>query len=405
ITAAGAARRPGTATTELHRPMPRPALVPPGPSPLSTRTVVPGPLRTGRQARPAPRATGPAATFIVTSKSDSPLASAASKKCVDAEASHKCSLRAAVQAANNLDRPVLIKLAARDYELTDAGLGALTVTNAGGTSLVGSGAGATRIVVPPADSYGVLYLNDGANAAGATLFVTALSLSGGKAVDGAGLRLASDANLSAILDRVAISGNHALVSGGGVYVQYGSLWATHSSISGNTAGTSGGGIYNYWGNLYLTSDQLNGDNATGDGGGGLFQEYGSTHVVGGSVSYDAGGTIVQSGRGGGIFDENGAVYLGDGVAVSHDTVYNDGFGGGAYEYNGTFLATDATISYDRAIGGANASGGGLFVQFGGHVTLDAVTMSHDTTSATSGSYGGGAVFDHGYELANTLSIG
>jgi CSLREA domain-containing protein len=404
--ASAAGPRPSTApSAELSRVVQRPGPMQPAPALSVANGAGAGSRRGPSPMRSAPRATGAAATFTVTSTSDSPLASPTGKRCVDAQASHPCSLRAAVQAANNLDRPVLIKLAAKTYKLTDAALGRLTVTNAGGTSIVGVGSGSTKIQVPAGDIYGVLYLNDGANAAGATLYLTGLAVSGGIATDGAGLQMASEPNLSAVLDRVVISGNHAVTSGGGVYVEYGSLWVTASSISGNTAGSYGGGIYNYWGNVYLTGDLLNANLAVGNGGGGIFQEYGSTHVIGGSVSYDVAGTNLQSANGGGIFDENGAVYLSDGVVVSHDTALNDGDGGGAYEYDGTLVASGATFSYDRAIGGADASGGGLFVEFSAHITLDAVAMSHNTTSATNDSYGGGAIFDHGYEFANTLSIG
>ncbi|HUD68657.1 MAG TPA: choice-of-anchor Q domain-containing protein [Acidimicrobiales bacterium] len=361
--------------------------------------------RLERAVRLEPRVTGPAATFVVTSLGDSPLNSATSKKCVDAEVSHHCSLRAAVEAANNLDKPVLVKLAAKTYKLTDAGLGALSVTNAGGTSIVGMGASSTKIVVPGGQTYGVLSLGDGANHAGATLYLTGLSVSGGAAADGAGIETGSDANLSLILDKVAVAGNHATNVGGGIYVEYGSVWATDSSISGNTAGGDGGAIYNYWGNLYLTNDHLNSDTALDDDGGAIYQSYGNTHLIGGSVSADTAGTVTQSGDGGGIYDVDGVVFLSGGVTVSHDTALNDGAGGGEYEYYSTLDATGATFSSDRAVGGVDASGGGLYVEYSAHITLNAVTMSHDVTSASTSTYGGGAIYDYGYELGNTLTIG
>ena len=355
--------------------------------------------------RPEPRATGPAATFVVNSLADSPLNSATSKKCVDAEGSHHCSLRAAVEAANNLDRPVLIKLAAKTYKLTDAGLGALTVTNEGGTSIVGRGAGPTRIMVPAGQSYGVLFLTEGANHAGATLYLTGLSVSGGAAVDGAGIETGSYPNLSLILDKVTIAGNHATSDGGGIYVEYANLWATDSSISSNTSGGNGGAIYNYWGNLYLTRDKLNADRALDDNGGAIYQSYGNTHLIGGSVSGDTAGTVTQSGSGGGIYDVDGAVFLSGGVSISHDSALNDGAGGAEYEYYSNLRATDATYSYDKAVGGVGASGGALYIAYSAHVTLNAVTMSHDDTSASTTSDGGGAIYDYGYEFGNNLTIG
>jgi CSLREA domain-containing protein len=355
--------------------------------------------------RAEPHASGAAATFVVTSVNDSPLNSPTSKKCVDAESPHVCSLRAAVQAANNLDRSVLIKLAARTYTLTDGGLGALTVTNAGGTSIEGVGATRTKIVVPAANGYGAIYVADGANHAGSTLYLTGLRVTGGAQTTGGGIQSEAESNISIVLDHVTVAGNHVTSNGGGIYLYYASLWATDSSISDNVAAGIGGGIYNYWGNLYLTDDQVNSNTALDNAGGGIYQEYGNLHVVGGSVSGDTAGTNVTSGNGGGVFDIYGAVYLSGGVSVSHDSVLNDGTGGGEFEDSGALVATGASFSYDKAVGGTDAAGGGIYAEYGNHLTLDAVTMAHNTTSATTATYGGGAVYVDGYEYATTVTIG
>jgi fibronectin-binding autotransporter adhesin len=396
------------AATRAPQAIARTAVRPAAPHAVALRapaTPVAGAPRVAGAARPAPRATGAAATFVVTSLADSPLNSPTSKHCVDAESSHHCSLRAAVQAANNLDRPVLIKLAARTYKLTDGVLGALTITNAGGTSIVGAGAGSTHILVPAASAYGAIFVTDAANHAGATLYLTGLSVTGGATNEGGGIQTTADANLSVVLDKVTISGNHVTGSGGAIWIEDASLWATDSNLSGNIAGASGGAIYNYWGNLYLTNDHLNSNTALDSDGGAIFQEYGISRLVGGTVSSDTAGTVTQSGYGGGIYDEYGTVLLSGGVSFGHDAALNDGAGGAEYEYDGTLEATGASYTYDRAVGGSDASGGALYVEYSGHVTLNAVTMSHDTTSATTDTEGGGAIFDYGYELGNTLMIG
>jgi CSLREA domain-containing protein len=353
--------------------------------------------------RPEPRSVGPAATFVVNSVNDSPLATPTSKRCVDAEGSHPCSLRAAVQAANNLDKPVLIKLAARTYKLSDSVLGALTVTNAGGTSIEGAGAGSTKIEVPVGDNYGVFYLETGTGTSGASLVLTGVSVSGGTTSDGAGIDVGDDPNLAVVLDKVTISGNHATTDGGAFYCEYCNLWATDSSLSGNTSGDDGGAIYTYLANLYLTDDRINSNTALDDAGGAIFQEYGNTRAVGGSFSYDTAGTATESGDGGAFYDEYGATYL-SGVTVSHDAALNDGTGGAGYEYFAALTAAGVTYSDDRAVGGIDASGGALYIYGSGHDTLSDVTMSHDTTSATTDTDGGGAIFDYGYELGNSLTI-
>ena len=81
-------------------------------------------------------------TFNVDTTDDSDLADSAGTTCVDA-ATGDCSLRAAVDAANNLQKPVTIVLRKHTYTL-DGG-DQLTVRNAAGTSITGKGRAETAI--------------------------------------------------------------------------------------------------------------------------------------------------------------------------------------------------------------------------------------------------------------------
>ena len=84
------------------------------------------------QSRTAPAFRKAAAkTFTVNTTQDTSLANPAGTRCLDAGG--KCSLRAAVDAANNLKAPVRIVLGKRTYTLSSAT--ELTVTNPAGTSI------------------------------------------------------------------------------------------------------------------------------------------------------------------------------------------------------------------------------------------------------------------------------
>jgi hypothetical protein len=363
--------------------------------------------------RRAPRVVGAAATFVVTSLADSPLASPTGKTCRDSESSHACSLRAGVQAANNLNKPVLIKLGAHTYSLTDTLLGSLLVENAGGTTIDGVSEGATRIKVPSGDLYGVLQVLQSVGNKGSTVFLNNLTLTGGSAAYGAGLYESDATDIAAVLDRVSITGNTATYSssggqGGGVWVEYGSFWATDSSISGNVAQSEGGGLWDYWGYVYLLRTSINGNQATsGSGttyGGGIFSDYGDVHVVGGSVSGDHAGTPAEGGYGGGIYDEYGATYLSGNVQLNHDTVQGDGAGGADFEEYSSLNVAGATFGYDQALGGTGAEGGAISVDYFSNATIAGATFTHDTTSATVLGNGGGALYVYGYQYSGILSV-
>lgn len=352
--------------------------------------------------RAAPHATGAAATFTVNSLADSPLANSSGKTCVDSETSHHCSLRAAVQAAGNLDKPVVIKLGAHTYSLTDSGLGALDASDAGGITFDGVSEAATKIAVPESNDYGVMEVTYAPGDLRSIVFLSNLTLTGGDADYGGGLDLA-DGEGSAVLDSVSITGNTSSDDGGGIYAYVDNLWLTNSTVSGNTSDGDGGGIYEYFSNLQLTNTKVNADTADDDGGGGTFSEYGNVRIIGGSVSNDTAGSVSEAGYGGGLYDYYAGTTL-VGTAVDSDTANDGGYGGGDFESWSSLNATGATFSSDRAIGSDDAAGGGIASEETSEITLQSVTMSHDSTTSTADYYGGGAVWDEDYKYSASFQV-
>src|SRR5262249_53394802 len=109
----------GPAPIHTHKPMPAASPrhhAPHGAAPhRATRS---GLKKSGTRPLLAQPHVGPTPhVYTVNSTVDSPLNNPASIACVDAEASHLCSLRAAVQAANNRGTVVEIDLGAHAYHL------------------------------------------------------------------------------------------------------------------------------------------------------------------------------------------------------------------------------------------------------------------------------------------------
>lgn len=117
-------------------------------------------------------------SFTVNTTVDSALANPNSKACVDA-ANGRCSLRAAVEAADNRNTAVAVYLPAGTYVLTTAT--ALDDTDPGGLSITGPGAASTTI---KGDGSGILEVAPVSKAPSAVLFLTGLTLTDGNDTDG-----------------------------------------------------------------------------------------------------------------------------------------------------------------------------------------------------------------------------
>jgi hypothetical protein len=158
--------------------------------------------------------------------------------------------------------------------------------------------------------------------------------------------LAIDAGASVTLNSLVITNGFAQLefggNGGGI-VNAGTVTLNRSAVTGNTAVLLGGGIYNEGGTVTLNGSTVTGNEAVGDGGGidnggGTVTLNGSTvagntaTVFGGGI--DDGGTVTLNGstvtgnkadfHGGGIFIDCGSTLVGAvaGVNVNNNTPDN-----------------------------------------------------------------------------------
>lgn len=353
------------------------------------------------QSRTAPAFRKAAAkTFTVNTTQDTSLANPAGTRCLDAGG--KCSLRAAVDAANNLKAPVRIVLGKRTYTLSSAT--ELTVTNPAGTSI--DGQGASRTVIKGAGSR-VFYVDGATGAAGGLLYLTDAKVTGGTSSDGGGIYLyASSGAPSLVLDGVVVSGNAATGYGGGLYAyEYNSVYATDTRFLNNVA-PNGGAVYSDWSNLTFRNVTMSGNHSpagvSGDGGA-FYNYYGVIRMQGGSISDNTAGDATSTGEGGGIWDEYGNLSL-TGVHVDGNTANNTGEGGAMYLSYDMVSVQGGSMSQNRAHG-TYSSGGALYIEEGAQVDLHGVTMKGNRMDAPYGDgYGGGAIYVAAEYYGNQLTI-
>ncbi len=260
----------------------------------------------------------PAGTLLVTSALDAVDVTPGDGQC--ATAAGECTLRAAVQEANAGPANTIWLRPNAQYDLTLAG----AAENAAATGDLDVTAPLTIIGHDATVSAAGLgdRVFDAPYAAGSSLTLTTMTVTGGSVTGEAGGGISSAVPLT--LDTVWVSNNTADPAGGGV-ASTGGIHATDSTITLNVASSSsggaGGGLY-ATGTVDLHDTSVYGNEAlagAGGGGsaGGVLQSGGSFTMTGGSlVGNSAAGT--SGAGGGGLFIENGTALL-DGVDASSNS--------------------------------------------------------------------------------------
>ena len=178
-----------------------------------------------------------------------------------ADASSQCSLRAAVQEADQLGGSSVINVPAGTYTLS---LGQLLFT--ANISLVGAGARTTSIIQGGVQR--VIEVSAGTSSISGVLIQGGDTLSNsGEPNEGVGGGIWVDSPGTLSVSYSTITHNVASASGGGID-NNGTLSVDHSTIEFNGAGTIGGGIDDF-GPLVTVNDSTISNNSAGTEGGGL----------------------------------------------------------------------------------------------------------------------------------------
>jgi predicted outer membrane repeat protein len=395
-------------------------------------------------------------TYVVNSHGDGNASSPSSGHCRTTLGS--CTLRAAIEVADALRVPAVVKLTAGMYSLS---LGTLDVTDPKGVTIDGRSSGATSIAGTGIDrDFFVSESVDlsGPSTQGAGLVLNNLAVTNGVALPtslnsnhGGGV-LVDDVNDSltatnvrfqndqagnattnsgeggavynqglSTLTNCSFIGNRATEYGGAVYQRNMSLTIVHSTFTGNhaapllaDAGAYGGAVYT-GAPTQISNSTFTGNRATaigsGDaGGGGLYAGEATTLTADTFVGNAALGTPgTGTGYGGGLYNDYS---VGDmvGLSFKDNTAQGENaYGGALYNYSNAGLV-GASFLGNRAVGSASGAGGAIY----NYLEYTFLSVNHSlfkanyaTSSATSSSsQGGGAIYDTaGARISSSTFVG
>ena len=323
-------------------------------------------------------------TFTVNTQNDTTLATPGSTTCLDSDGN--CSLRAAVQAADN-DYPNVdaINVPAGYDILLNSSNDAIDVTNSMFISGVGGGA------APVIDGQGAtedfdVYSNS-------STFVPAvqmgdLTIQGGSSSEGGDIWLGDNA-ADLTLSSVTVTGGTASSAGGGIYVYNdSSLWTDAGTfITNNTApsasGDCGGGIYSR-GSVVVSGSTISGN--TAGCGGGIYND--------GVLSLDAAQIDNNSATEGGALyntwsmSDNGSSYNGNAAGTSTSPVDTPE---GAVLYNEDAASlNNVTVSGSQSWSNGTDTYGGVFYNIW-QLGLTNVSVADSTNRADGGTIYGGVI--------------
>jgi uncharacterized repeat protein (TIGR01451 family) len=284
--------------------------------------------------------------YEVDSTADAALANSASTECVATNT--ECTLRAAVQAADNYEEKSTIILPAGDYTLTrpstnstSAGNGDLDVI--AGTELTIEGAGASSTIIN-ANHIDRAFTVHGGNSL-TIKGVTVRNGSGGAADSTApnkGGAFYNDGSLR--IEASTLSDNSSSGEGGVVYADTGATTTAiiGSNVQSNAAGGEGGVVFASAGAVTLSEDFIAHDTANSYGGVVAAEEGGST----------------------------------DPIEINDSDLWfdvADGYGGAIYEYRaGPLLVSESEL--DKNTSGDEEGGGAIYAEESGEVTIEGSTF-------------------------------
>ncbi|HWD54840.1 MAG TPA: CSLREA domain-containing protein [Acidimicrobiales bacterium] len=333
-------------------------------------------------------------TFTVNTTNDTDVSPSNSTTCQDSDGN--CSLRAAVEAANN-DAPNVDQInvpAGYDIQLTEAS--EINVYNSMFISGVGSGAAPIIDGLGATEDFDV-YGNGGPTP---SVEMTNLTIQNGSATDGADIYLgdgfSDPADLT--LSGVTVTGGTASNYGGGIYVdQDSALWTdSGTTISHDSSDICGGGISNNQGAVNVSGSTIG--NGAAPCGGGVYND--GTLVLDAAQindNYSFAGAAVYNDW---SFSDTGSSYSGNTAGTSSEPLSNPE---GAVLYNDdTAAMSDVTVSGSQAWSSSGSLEGGVFFN-AWELSLNNVSVANTTNRADGNGIDGGIVANEADQINGTYN--
>jgi uncharacterized repeat protein (TIGR01451 family) len=355
-----------------------------------------------------------AATFTVNDTTDAPLGTSTGTTCVSTH-SNSCTLRAAVQAADNIGGANTITLPAGTYPLSigpaaadDPSTGDLDVDQTNGASspvqltINGAGSGSTTIDADRIDRALAVHANQGLSLSGLTI-ANGLSSSPSTSA-GLGGAIYSNGAL-ALTGDVTLRDSFADNSGGAIFSDGdpgSTLTITGATFERNGTGDSedGGAVYDGSPNsMSITKSLFRNNDATTTGAGGAVYNNGGPATVdqttfasntadqGGAIYWEANTSVsvtnstfdgnVASTQGGAVYDNDSSSMTLSSDSFTHNSAPG---GGGAVELNAT-STTQYTLNHDVFDANIARNGdGGAVLWYYGQLTSTGSTFTNNAAS-------------------------
>ena len=366
-----------------------------------------------------------AATFTVNDSADAALSTPSSTSCVSTDGG-ACTLRAAVQAADNAGGASQITVPAGTYTYTipstaanAPATGDLDVDNNANLTITGAGAGSTIIDPNKIDRAFAVQSGAALSISGVTIRRAATSAAvapnDNSTQAGFGGAIYNDGSLS--VDSSVLTGDSAVSGGGAVFADTGAgaTSITNSTLTSNSSNAEGGALFTEAGTLNLSHDTLTHNSSESEGG--VLNDTGTGAVTidastisensadseGGALYLDTAGALTVSNSTldhNATADEDGGAIYDDGssgpLTVSASTFSGDSAGssqGGAIYASSTNLA----VSGSTFTGDEGDYGGALYVDGTSATAVQSVTASTFTDNSATDSYGG-AIYDAAGDL-------
>jgi uncharacterized repeat protein (TIGR01451 family)/CSLREA domain-containing protein len=335
-----------------------------------------------------------ATTFTVNSAADAPLSNASSQECKSTDAS-RCTLRAAVQAADNKGGASTITLPAGGYTLSipstaadEPANGDLDIKGSStNVTITGAGGGASIINANHIDRAFAVQAGESLTISGVTVRNGAqngsVPSSNSTSADDGGA-FYNDGSLT--IENSVLTGNSAYEEGGVVYAGSGATLTSiiGSTVTENAADGKGGVVYASSGEIVLNEDAITRNTASSYGGVVAASEEGHTEGTV-EVSESALYYNTTDSYGGALYlYHTGPVNVLGGSEIDDNTA--DEYGGGIYAQNTGLVSVEGAEFYGNAAG--EDEGGAIY-------TYDSNLSVEKTRFANNYATVGGAVYVDG----------
>lgn len=348
---------------------------------------------------------GGSETFIVNTTNDVVDANLTDGVC-DSDlvtAGEQCSLRAAVQQANQNSGANTILLPIGDFLITRSGTdhtalnGDFDITD--DLTITGAGAHLTHVDGNNLDR--VFDIRSTAN-----VLIQGVTVQNGYPGSSAGGGILINSTASLELEGVTVMNNSVGAAGGGGIYNQGTLNVANSTVIDNQAGMNGGGFWQWGGTSTWLNSTFTGNAAIGNGGA-IAAESSGTVILGNvSIVYNTADLNGLNNDGGGIYQSGATVSLQNSIVAENSDLTAEGYPNGHADCMGTLTSTGYNLIGDQAkqnnanppgcalSGGTGDSIGGFWL-FSNYITWYAgleptpelnggTTLSHSPIASASG---------------------